>query len=105
MQTRSGGDEIKERQEEEGKKTSEGRLKYLWCHLCWCMTPPLCNNMNETAWAASCPKISPVLYIAAWFHFSQRFGFIKGSVLVRRKRQSVDLDLEKADFEENLIVL
>lgn len=45
MQTRTGGDEIKERRGEE-KKNSEGRLKYLWCHLCWRMTPPLCNNMN-----------------------------------------------------------
>lgn len=47
-----GGDEIKERQgrdgkrEREKKENSQARLKYLRCHLCWRMTPPLCNNMN-----------------------------------------------------------
>lgn len=30
----------------EEKKNSSGRLKYLWCHLCWCMMPSPCNNMN-----------------------------------------------------------
>lgn len=31
---------------ERKKENSQARLKYLRCHLCWCMTPPLCNNMN-----------------------------------------------------------
>lgn len=66
MQTRTGGDEIKERQEGEGeKKHSDGRLKYLWCHLCWRMTPPLCNNMNEDGTGClESPNFTTALYIA-----------------------------------------
>ena len=46
------------------KKHSDGRLKYLWCHLCWRMTPPLCNNMNEDSTGCLESQISPALYIA-----------------------------------------
>lgn len=46
MQTRAAGEEIKASGEGEGR--GAGILKYLWCHLGCCMTPPLCNNMNES---------------------------------------------------------
>lgn len=88
MQTRTRGDEIKERQEEGGREAgrekkeagenSEGWLKYLWCHLCWHMTPPPCNNRNgDSVGCLASQNIVCTIYSQMWL-FPRRFHFIWG---------------------------
>lgn len=73
------GDEIKGRQgedgkrerERDGKKNSQPRLKYLRCHLCWRMTPLLCNKMGGGGMGCiASPEILSALNIALTIFFS-----------------------------------
>lgn len=72
-----------------GRKYKDGRLKYLWWHLCWCMTPPLCNNMNgDSVGCLESPNFTCSIYRCMWFCLSRCVCFIKSSVSVWRQSET-----------------
>lgn len=78
-----------------GKKNCDGRLKYLWCHLCWRMTPPLCNNMNEDSTGClESPNFTRTIYSYTCFCF---FGVFR--LWVRRKMETAFTAQEEAEAQ------
>lgn len=96
MQTRTGGDEIKERQEGEGKKTAMEDLSTCGVTFVGAWRHRSAIIWMRTARAASNPQISPALYIAIRaFVFSGCFGFEcegrwkRHSLLRKKQRHNV----------------
>lgn len=62
----------------EAGENSEGWLKYLRCHLCWRMTPPLCNNRNgDSVGCLASQNIACTIYSQMWL-FPRRFHLVWG---------------------------